>query len=160
MSVMTEVSRAFVCPSDSQQIVSEQSSPGILVLSRSLQLQYVNRRALELMRNMGQAMTESGLIMLPAPILNLRDQIQESLDARIEANIWESFEMTRVVSEREYRLLLRGFGQPNEVANCDSRIIILFEEIGSTAEDKKQQIRARMMGPELQPMDVRMLANI
>src|SRR5574342_907604 len=104
MSVMTEVSRAFVCTSDSQQIVSEHSSPGILVLSRSLQLQYVNRRALELMRNMGQAMTESGLIMLPAPILKLRDQIQESLDARIEANIWESFEMSRVVSEREYRL--------------------------------------------------------
>ena len=65
MSAMTEVSTAFVCPSHSQQMVSEQSSPGIIVLSRSLQLQYVNRRALELMRNLGQTMTESGLIMLP-----------------------------------------------------------------------------------------------
>jgi len=156
---MTEVCTAFVCPSHSEHMVSEQSSSGILVLSRSLQLRYVNRRALELMRNIGPAMTESGLIVLPAPILQLRDQIQEILDARIEANIWESFEMGRVVSERGYRLLLRGFGHPNEVASCDSRIIILFEEIGSTAKDNNQQITPRMTGPELQKMDARLVAN-
>ena len=160
MSVMTGVSTAFVCPGHSPQMVSEQSSPGIIVLSRSLQLQYVNRRALELMRNLGQAMTESGLIMLPAPIIELRDQIQEGLDARIEENIWESFEMSRVVTEHGHRLLLRGFGQPNEVANCDSRIIILFEKIESTAKEERPQIRGRMTGPELQTMDVRMLANL
>jgi hypothetical protein len=159
MNVMAEVSTAFVCPSHSEHIVSEQSSPGILVLSCSLQLQYVNRRALELMRNIGRAMTESGLIMLPAPILELRDQVQESLDARIEANIWEPFGMSRVVSECGHRLLLRGFGHPNEVANCDSRIIILFEEIGSTVKDRNQQIRVRMTGPELQTMNARLLAN-
>ena len=68
--------------------------------------------------------------------------------------------MSRVVTEHGHRLLLRGFGQPNEVANCDSRIIILFEEIGSTAKEEKPQIRGRMTGPELQTMDVRMLANL
>jgi len=159
MSVMTEVSTAFVCPSHSEHTVSEQSGPGILVLSRSLQLQYVNRRALELIRNIGQAITDSGLIILPTPLLDLRDQIQESLDARIEANIWEPFEMSRVVSHRGQRLLLRGFGHPNEVANRDSRIIIVFEEIGSAEHDRNQQIRARMTGPELQPAGARFLAN-
>lgn len=131
MNVMAEVSTAFVYPGPCENMVSGQSSPGILVLSRSLQLQYVNRRALELIRNIGQAITDSGLIILPTPLLELRDQIQESLDARIEANIWEPFEMSRVVSQRGQRLLLRGFGHPNEVANRDSRIIIVFEEIGS-----------------------------
>jgi len=140
-------------------MVSGQSSPGILVLSRSLQLQYVNRRALELIRNIGQAITDSGLIILPTPLLDIRDQIQESLDARIEANIWEPFEMSRVVSHRRQRFLLRGFGHPNEVANRDSRIIIVFEEIGSAEHDKNQQIRARMTGPELQPAGARFLAN-
>jgi hypothetical protein len=140
-------------------MVSGQSSPGILVLSRSLQLQYVNRRALVLIRNIGQAITDSGLIILPTPLLDLRDQIQESLDARIEANIWEPFEMSRVVSQRGQRLLLRGFGHPNVVANRDSRIIIVFEEIGSAEHDRNQQIRARMTGPELQPAGARFLAN-
>jgi hypothetical protein len=99
------------------------------------------------------------LIILPTPLLDLRDQIQESLDARIEANIWEPFEMSRVVSQRGQRLLLRGFGHPNEVANRDSRIIIVFEEIGSAEHDRNQQIRARMTGPELQPAGARFLAN-
>jgi hypothetical protein len=159
MNVMAEVSTAFVYPGLCENMVSGQSSPGILVLSRSLQLQYVNRRALELIRNIGQAITDSGLIILPTPLLDLRDQIQESLDARIEANIWEPFEMSRVVSQRGQRLLLRGFGHPNEVANRDSRIIIVFEEIGSAEHDRNQQIRARMTGPELQPAGARFLAN-
>lgn len=159
MNVLAEVSTAFVYPGHWENMVSGQSSPGILVLSRSLQLQYVNRRALELIRNIGQAITESGVIMLPTPLLELRDQIQESLDVRIEANIWEPFEMSRVVSERGQRFLLRGFGHPNEGANRDSRIIILFEKIGSAENDKNQQIRARMTGPELQPAGARLLAN-
>ena len=159
MNVMAEVCTAFVYPDHCENTVSGQSSPGILVLSRSLQLQYVNRRALELIRNIGQATTESGVIMLPTPLLELRDQIQESLDAHIEANIWEPFEMSRVVSERGHRLLLRGFGHPNEVANRDSRIIIVFEKIRSAEYEKNQQMCTRMTGPELQTAGARFLAN-
>jgi hypothetical protein len=100
MNIMTEVGTAFVCSGHSENnMVSGQSSPGILVFSRSLQLQYVNRRVLELIRNIGHAVTESGLIVLPTPLLELREQIQESLDERFEANIWEPFEMSRVVSK-------------------------------------------------------------
>jgi hypothetical protein len=159
MNVMAEVCTAFVYPDHCENTVSGQSSPGILVLSRSLQLQYVNRRALELIRNIGQATTESGVIMLPTPLLELRDQIQESLDAHIEANIWEPFEMSRVVSERGHRLLLRGFGHPNEVANRDSRIIIVFEKIRLAEYEKNQQMCTRMTGPELQTAGARFLAN-
>jgi hypothetical protein len=54
-------------------MASGQSSPGIFVFSRSLLLQYVKRRALELIRNIGQAITESGLIVLSTPLLELRD---------------------------------------------------------------------------------------
>jgi hypothetical protein len=159
MNVMAEVSTAFVCSGHRENMVSGQPSPGILVLSRSLQLQYVNRRALELIRNIGQAMTESGLIVLPTPLLELRDQIQESLDARLEANIWEPFEMTRVVSECGRRLLLRGFGHPNGAVGRDSRIIIVLEEIGSAEKDTNQQIHTRMTAPELQTAGTRLLAN-
>ena len=150
MNIMTEVGTAFVCSGHSENLVSGQSNLGILVFARSLQLQYVNRRALDLMRNIGQAMTESGLIVLSTPLLELRDQIQESLDDRLEANIWEPFEMSRVVSEGGRRLLLRGFGHPNGVASRDSRIIIVLEEIVSAEKDRTQQMHARMTGPEIQ----------
>ena len=159
MNIMTEVGTAFVYSGHSENMVSGQSSPGILVFSRSLQLQYVNRRALELIRNIGQAMTESGLIVLPAPLLELRDQIQESLDDRLEANIWEPFEMSRVVSESGRRLLVRGFGHPNGAASRDSRIIIVLEEIGSAEKDRNQQVHARMPAPEIQTTGAGFPAN-
>ena len=150
MTIRAEVSTAFVFSGRSESLVLGQSSPGVLVFSRSLQLQYVNRRALELIRNTGQAMTESGVIVLSRPLLELRDQIQESLDDRLEANVWEQFEMSRVVSEGGRRLLLRGFGHPNGAASRDSRIIIVLEEIGSGEKDRNQQMHARIKAPEMQ----------
>ena len=159
MNVMAEVSTAFVCSGHSENMASGQSSPGILVFSRSLQLQYVNRRALELIRNIGQAMTESGLIVLSTPLLEFRDQIQESLDDRLEANIWQPFEMSRVVSECGRRLLLRGFGHPNGAVNRVSRIIIVLEEIGSAEKNRNQQVHAWMTAPEMQTTGAGFPAN-
>ena len=152
MNIMAEMSTAFVLSGHSENMVSQQSSPGILVFSRSLQLQYVNRRALELIWTIGQAKTESGSIVLPTRLLELRAQIQECLDDRLEANIWEPFEMSRVVSECRRRLLLRGFGYPNAAASCDSRIIIVLEEIRSVEKDGSQQVHARMVAPKMQIM--------
>ena len=152
MNMMAEMSTAFVLSGHSENMVSQQSRPGILVFSRSLQLQYVNRRALELIWTIGQAKTESSSIVLPTRLLELRAQIQECLDDRLEANIWEPFEMSRVVSECRRRLLLRGFGHPNAVASRDSRIIIVLEEISSAEKDGSQQLHARMIAPSMQTM--------
>lgn len=159
MNIMTEVGTAFVYSGHSENMVSGQSSPGILVFSRSLQLQYVNRRVLELIGNIGQAVTESGLIVLPTPLLELREQIQESLDERLEANIWEPFEMSRVVSESGRRLLFRGFGHPNRAVIRDSRIVIVLEEIGSAEKDRNQQAHVRMTAPKMQTTGAGFPAN-
>jgi hypothetical protein len=150
MNIMTEVGTAFVYSGHSENMVSGQSNPGILVFSRSLQLQYVNRRVLELIRNIGQAVTESGLIVLPTPLLELREQIQESLDERLEANTWEPFEMSRVVSKFGRRFLFSGFGYPNQSASSDSRIVIVLEEIWSAEKDRNQQVHVRMTAPKMQ----------
>lgn len=142
MNIMAEMSTAFVLSGYSENTVSQQSSPGILVFSRSRQLQYVNRRALELTRTTGQAMTELGSIALPSRLLALRDQIQESLDDRLRDNIWEPFEVCRVVSESGQRLLLRGFGHPDREASHDSRIIIVLEEFRSAEKDENHKLCA------------------
>ena len=160
MSIMTEVGTAFVFSGHSENMVSGQSSPGILVFSRSLQLQYVNRRALELIRKIGPAMTESGLIVLPTPLLDLRDQIQESLDDRLEANSCEQFEISRVVSKSGRRLLFRGFGRPNGAASRDSRIIIVLEEIGSAEKVRNRQAHTRMTASEMQTSGAWFPANV
>ena len=65
MNMLGKMSTAFVLSGHRENTVCRQSSPGILVFSRSLQMQYVNRRALELIRTIGQVMTESDAIVLP-----------------------------------------------------------------------------------------------
>ena len=134
--MMTEISTAFVLSGGSENKVSPQSTPGILVFSRSRQLQYLNRRALELTRTNNLAITDFGSIALPSRLLALRDQIQECLDNRLMDNSWEPFQVSRVVSERGLRLLLRGFGQPNREASQSSRIIIVLEELRSAEVEK------------------------
>ena len=69
MNIMAEMSTAVVLSGHSENRDSQQSRPGILVFTRSLQLQYVNRRALELIRAIGRAMTESSSIVLPTRLL-------------------------------------------------------------------------------------------
>lgn len=142
MNIMAEMSTAFVLSGYSENTVSQQSSPGILVFSHSRQLQYVNRRALELTQTTGQAMTELASIALPSRLLALRDQIQESLDDRLRDNIWEPFEVSRVVYECGQRLLLRGFGHLDREASHNSRIIIVLEELRSAEKDENHKLCA------------------
>ena len=72
MGIMADPSTALASSDLRENTVSRQSSPGILVFSRSLQLQYVNRRALELTSNIRQTATGSVSIVLPTLLLCCR----------------------------------------------------------------------------------------
>jgi len=150
MNIMTEVGTAFVWSGCSADMVSGTSSPGILVFSRSLQLQYVNPRALELIQCGAKAMTPSGVIVLSSRLLEFRAHMQENIDDRLEANIYEPFEMSRAVSECGRRLLLRGFGHPNGAVSRESRIIIVLEEISGMEKDENLQMHHQNPAPGIQ----------
>jgi hypothetical protein len=150
---------AFVRSGHSEQVIEQQAGPGILVFSRSLQLQYVNRRALELVRNIGHARTEADSIVLSTRLLELRDQIQESLDDRLRENIWEPFEVSRAVTDCGQRLLLRGFGCPDRAASPYSRIIIVLEEIKPGEKERTQRAHGWIQAPERLTGGAGLLAN-
>jgi hypothetical protein len=118
-------------------VLSPQAGPGILVFSRSLQLQYVNRRAIEMIQNREQVSVSAGSDGLSAHVMELRDEIQERLDDRLEGKISEPFEISRAVSERGQRRFLRGFGRPDLAAGESSRIIIVIQDINPD-EDSEQ----------------------
>jgi len=152
MYMTTEMSTAFVLSGYNENMVSQQSSPGILVFSRSLKLEYVNRRALELIRTIDRGMTESSPIVFPTPVLALGAKVQDCLDDRLKANLWEPFEMSQVVSGYGPRILLRGFGYPYAAANRNSRIVIVLDEILSSEKHVSQQAHVRMSATQTQTM--------
>ena len=68
----------------------------------------------------------------------LSAQIQETLDHRREANIWEIFELKRVIFKTERKILVRGFGLADRNSHDDSRIVVVLEEVGVQQEHQAQ----------------------
>ena len=103
------------------------SGPGILIFSRGRRLLHMNRRALELTGHINQ--DEIGLVhdLRSAPVRELSAQIQETLDHRRAVDIWEIFELKRVIFETERKILIRGFGLADRNSYDDSRIVIVLE---------------------------------
>jgi len=88
----------------------------------------MNRRALELTGNLDQTETGPATMMLPGWVSELRVQIQDTLDYRRNANIWELFELKRDMVEAGRKILLRGFGLADRDSHEGSRIVIVLEE--------------------------------
>jgi hypothetical protein len=152
MNTMAAMSTAFVLSGDGKNVLLQRSNPGILVFSHPLKLEYVNRRALRLIRTIGRAITESNSIVLPTPVLELGAEVQDCMDDRLKANLWEPFEMSQVLSGYGPRILLRGFGYPNAAANRNSRIVIVLEEIRSSKKNVSHQPHTKMRTPKTQTM--------
>jgi hypothetical protein len=123
---------------------SVRSRPGILIFSRRQELLHMNRRALELMGHLNH--TEIGPVNeIPlSPLHEFRILIQETLDHRKEANIWESFELKRVIFEAGRKILVRGIGMADRNSYDGSRIVIVLEEVGLRQKRKAQQEPAQV----------------
>src|SRR6185295_443118 len=124
---------------------SQNSIPGILVFSHRRHLGHMNRRALELTGNLDQAETGPATMTLPGWVSELRVQIQDTLDYRRNANIWELFELKRDMVEAGRKILLRGFGLADRDSKDNARIVIVLEEIGF------QQARLHVYPSESRP---------
>ena len=134
--VRHEQGLSFCEPSTKE--ASARSRPGILIFSRGRQLLHMNNRALELTGHLNR--DEIGLVhdLRSAPVRELSAQIQEMLDHRRDVNIWEIFELKRVIFEAERKILVRGFGLADRNSYDDSRIVIVLEEVGRQQEHKAQ----------------------
>ena len=131
-------------PATSTKRASQSSIPGILVFSRRRQLLHMNHRALELTGHLDQTETGPATMTLSRLVRELRVQIQDTLDSRRNADIWELFELKREMVESGRKILLRGFGLADRNSPDNARIVIVLKEVGSqqaTVQDYPFQIR-------------------
>ncbi len=98
----------------------EYYQPEVLMFSRGQKLLYMN----------GRESGVTGRLDHAAPLRELRNAIQAGLDLRRAANIWEPFELKRVLFEGGRRILVRGLGLSDRSPHDDSRIVIVIEELG------------------------------
>ena len=93
-------------------------------------------RGQKLLNMNGRESGVTGRLDHAAPLRELRNAIQEGLDLRRAANIWEPFELKRVLFEGRRRILVRGLGLSDRSSHDDSRIVIVLEELGLQQESR------------------------
>lgn len=143
METTRDREESFEFDSSAETRARSAARPGILVFSRTLELLYVNRRAVELIGSSEMATTSQLRFALSAPVIELLTEVQQALDTCLAAWRWEPCELQKTVEDAGHRVHLRGFGLPDRRASDRSRIIIVVEsdalqqepELGLMCED-------------------------
>jgi hypothetical protein len=75
-------------------------------------------------------------------------QVQASLANRMEANVWELFELKRFLIESGRKFMLRGFGLPNRNSSDHSRVIIILDMVELYRKRSASHARAMVHSPD------------
>ncbi|WP_447979472.1 response regulator transcription factor [Candidatus Nitrospira bockiana] len=111
-------------------LADRRSGPGILILTASGQLQYMNRRSWELLKALNDCQTVAAAGgLLPAAVPEICAEIQRLEQNRLDSKDWEQIEIRRLAGTERAPVLLRGFGLPAHQGG-HSRVLIIMETIG------------------------------
>lgn len=103
------------------------SGPGIVVLSPSMRVLHMNRRAVALLARLDRTAQATGTEQaLAAPLHQHCRDIIETLQARLASNNWERFHQYRVIGDADRSILLKGFGLADRRGLPASRILMLL----------------------------------
>jgi len=103
------------------------TGPGIVVLSPSLQILYMNRRAMALLNQLEYTAQSIGAERaVTAPLHQHCRDIIETLQARLGSNNWQQFQQCRLDDNSTHSILLNGFGLPDRRGMPHSRIVMLL----------------------------------
>lgn len=103
------------------------SGPGIVVMSPSLQVLHMNRRAMDLLNQLEHTAQGAGTARaVAAPLHQHYQDINETLQARLRSNNWEQFRQQRTIGDSTCSILVNGFGLPDRRGLSHSRIVLLL----------------------------------
>ena len=105
----------------------EATGPGIVVLSPSLQILHMNRRAMALLNQLEHTAQSTGAERaVAAPLHQHCQDILETLQAHLGSNNWEQFRQYRTIGDSTHSIFLNGFGIPDRRGLPHSRIVLLL----------------------------------
>ena len=105
----------------------EATGSGIVVLSSSLQVLHLNRRAMNLLTQLERTAQSIGMEeTVTGPLHRHCQDVIETLPARMESNNWEPFHQYRTIGDVTHAILLKGFGLLDRRGLLHSRIVMLL----------------------------------
>ena len=107
------------------------TAPGIVVLSPSLHLLHMNRRALALLTPFNGTVHETTQSIganraVAAPLHQHGQDIIQTMQTRLAADNWEPFHQYSLIGDSTGQILIKGFGLPDRRGAAHSRIVMLL----------------------------------
>jgi DNA-binding NarL/FixJ family response regulator len=129
-------------------IADGRTGPGIVVLSVTMQLLYMNQAAHDLTRAIHEAGRTKGSSsaaqgVLPLALTEVCREVIDALHVRTEAKDWEQFHVTRLAASADRAMLLRGFGLPDPSGLERARIVVTIEPLGRHERQEIEQAKER-----------------
>jgi hypothetical protein len=105
----------------------ETTGLGIVVLSPSLHVLHMNRRAMALLNQLERTTESIGMERaVAAPLHQHCQDIIETWQARLGLNNWEQFSQYRTIGDLPHSIFLNGFGLPDRRGLPYFRIVMLL----------------------------------
>ncbi|HSN05066.1 MAG TPA: hypothetical protein VLS44_08775 [Nitrospira sp.] len=105
----------------------ELTGPGIIVLSSSLEVLHMNRRALALLTQLEDSTKRIGAAQaLTAPLHPHGRDILETMQERLASDKWAQFQHDHTIADATHPILVKGFGLPDRRGLSHSRIMMLL----------------------------------
>jgi hypothetical protein len=105
----------------------ETNGLGVVVLSSSLQLLHMNRRAMELLTRLEHTAQRVGTAAaLTAPLYQPCQEILETMQRCLAWKNWQQFHHVRAIGNSSYAIVLKGVGLPDRRGLSHSRIVMLL----------------------------------
>lgn len=105
----------------------EVTGPGIVVLSTSLEVVHMNRRALTLLAQLEDRIQRIGSGQaLTTPLHQHGRDIIETMQERLASDNWTQFQHDRTIADAIHPILVKGFGLPDRRGLSHSRVMMLL----------------------------------
>ena len=111
--------------------LDRRTGPGVLILSSTGDIEYLNARACALMQQRLHSADRGASERLPAAVMRIAGNIQTLALSDGEKD-WERLEINEVAGSGDC-VLIRGFGLPSGKAGSRVRVLLLFEAIDRSA---------------------------
>lgn len=117
--------------SQARNLVQKRATPGILLLTTSLQILYSDHRIWELCGQLHKPQRETGSKQkLPKPVMDFCGELVKLLEVKPDVKDWEDFQLKKVIMEATPHVLLRGIALPDERSLPNSYLLMTMEEMG------------------------------
>jgi len=145
-----------VYPERVVNLTDTRAGHGILLLTESLCVRFIDGRARKLCQEIHGEKGQNHADLLPVSLMKVCGEIKDLLRLRNHSKDWEEFSVKRVIKGAEGQIFVRGIGLPALIGR-EPRILLTLDHIGSRARPRLQKAMEQF---NFTPREVMVVQNL